>query len=112
MFMEDDSGILFLEDTKDNLRSFKAVRKIHEVNCHKGKEQLIEAYRNAGWMSPDHANIINHVVNDCRVCKKFQRSVVRPRVYLLKAKSFKEIFTLDLKGFGNKYILWIIDSFT
>ena len=39
MFVEDDSGILFLEDAKDDLCSFKAIRKVHGVNCHKGKEQ-------------------------------------------------------------------------
>ena len=47
-----DSSVLFLEDKKDKLCSFKAVRKVHEVNRHKQKEQLIAAYRNAGWMSP------------------------------------------------------------
>ena len=37
---------------------------------------------------------------------------MRPRVSLPKARSFNEIVTLDLKEFGNKYILWMIDSFT
>ena len=96
---------------KDNLCSFKAIRKVHEVNQHKGKEQLLSAYRNAGLMSPDLINMINCVVNDCRVCQKLQKSVVRPRVSLLKARSFNEIVTLDLKEFGNKYILWMIESF-
>ena len=80
MFVEDDSGILFLEDAKDDLCFFKAIRKVHEVNHHKGKEQLISAYRNAGWMSLDHVNMIDCVVNDSCVCQKFQKSVVRPRV--------------------------------
>ena len=30
---------------------------------------------------------------------------------LPKARSFNEIVTLDLKEFGNKYVLWMIDSF-
>ena len=34
LFVEDDSGVLFLEDAKDDLCSFKAVRKVHEFNCH------------------------------------------------------------------------------
>ena len=71
MFVEDDTGILFLEDAKDNLCSFKAIRKVNEVNRHKDKEQLIFAYRNAGWMSPDLVNMINHVVYNCCVCQKF-----------------------------------------
>ena len=44
---EDGLGILFMEDKKGELCSFKAVKKVHEVNMHKGKEQLMQAYRNA-----------------------------------------------------------------
>ena len=29
-----------------------------------------------------------------------------------KSRSFNEVVTLDLKEFGAKYILWMIDSFT
>ena len=52
-FVEEDSGILFVQEDKGDLCSFKSVRKVHEVNQHKGKDQLIAAYRNAGWMSPE-----------------------------------------------------------
>ena len=52
------------------------------------------------------------MVNDCKVCQKFQRSVIRPKVNLPKSSSFNEVVTLDLKEVGSKYILWIIDSFT
>ena len=48
----DEMGVLFLEDKEEELCSFKAVRKVHEVNRHKQKDQLIAAYRNAGWISP------------------------------------------------------------
>ena len=49
MFLiEEDSGILFMEDKEGDLCSFKAVRKVHEVNRYKGKEQLLSAHRNAG----------------------------------------------------------------
>merc|ERR1712080_343181 len=94
------------------LCSCKAVRKVHEVNRHKQKEQLIAAYRNAGWMSPELTGIITQVVSDCRVCQKFSKSVARPRVTLPKSTSFNEVVTLDLKEFGSKYVLWMIDSFT
>ena len=53
-------------------------------------------------------NIVNRVVNDCKVCQKFQKS----RVPLPKSTSFNEVVTLDLKEFGNKYVLWMIDSFS
>ena len=67
--------ILFMEDAEGDLCSYKAVRKVHEVNHHKRKEQLISAYRNAGWMSPDLVTTITRVVNDCKVCQKFAKSV-------------------------------------
>ena len=91
---------------------FKLVKKVHEVNRHKGKEQLMQAYRNAGWMSPEMMNIVERVVNDCKVCQKFQKSIARPCVTLPKNTSFNEVVTLDLKEFGTKYVLWMIDSFS
>ena len=108
LFVEDapeDVPVLFLEDERGDLCSFKAVRKVHEINCHKSKEQLIAAYNNAGWMSPDLVTTIKRVVNDYRVCQKFQKSIARPMVTLPKSTSFKEIVTLDLKDFGNRYVL-------
>ena len=73
---------------------------------------MIAAYRNAGWMSPELVLVIDHVVNDCRVCQKFQKSIAQPRVTLPKSTSFNEIVTLDLKEFGLKYVLWMVVSFT
>ena len=46
------------------------------------------------------------------MCQKFKRSVARPRVSLPKATLFKKVVTLDLKEFGSKYVLWMIDSLT
>ena len=106
--VEEDSGILFMEDKEGDLCSFRAVRKVHEVNRHKGKEQLLAAYRNAGWMSPGLVNIIDCVVNNCNVCQKFAKSVIRSRVTLPKVTSFNEVVMFDLKGFGSKYILRVI----
>ena len=48
----DELSVLFLEYKEEELCSFKAVRQVHEVNRHKQKDELIAAYRNAGWMSP------------------------------------------------------------
>ena len=38
--------------------------------------------------------------------------MARPRIALPKSQSFNEVVTLDLKEFGTKYILWMIDSLT
>ena len=43
---------------------------------------------------------------------KFGKSVARPRVTLPTSWAFNEVVTLDLKEFGAKYIIWMINSFT
>ena len=63
-------------------------------------------------MSPDLVTVISWVVNDCRVFQKSQKSIAWPRVTLPKSSSFNKIVTLDLKEFGSKYILWIVENFT
>ena len=108
----DELGVFFLEDKEQEICSFKAVRHVHEVNRHKQKDKLIAMYQNAGWMSPELRNIIHRVVNDFKVCQKFGKSVARPRVSLPSDRAFNEVVTIDLKEFGQKHTLWMIDAFT
>ena len=76
MFLvEEDTGIFFLEDKEGDLCSYKAVRKVHELNRHKGKNQLINAYKKVGWMTRELQKIIDRVVKDYKVCQKFQKTV-------------------------------------
>ena len=35
----------------------------------------------------------------------------RPKITLPKSSTFKKLVRLDLKSFGSKHVLWIIDSF-
>ena len=46
------------------------------------------------------------------ICQKFSKSLVKPKIALPIASSFNEIVTLDLKQFGDKYVLWCICAFT
>ena len=57
-FDDQYSGILFMEDKKGELCSFETVKKVHEINRYKDKEQLLQVYRNAAWMSPEMINTI------------------------------------------------------
>ena len=43
-----DKEIMYLEDKEENLTSYESVRKVHEVNNHKGSDQLVSAYSRAG----------------------------------------------------------------
>ena len=63
-------------------------------------------------IGPETIKTIRKVVKDCKIYQKFGRSMVKPKVALPRATSFNEIVILDLKQFGNKYVLWCIDAFT
>ena len=94
-----EQEIMCLEDKKEDLTTFQAIKKVHEVNNHKGADQLVSAYIRAGWMSPNVSADIKRVVKDCRICQRFVKSVSRFKVTLWKASTFIEIVTLDLKTF-------------
>ena len=94
------------------LTDFKSVRKIHERLNHKSKENLVHAYSNADLFTKDLKETIKKVVDQCRVCQKFRKSMPRPLTTLPKCNDFNQIVTLDLKQWGTKYILWMVCSFT
>ena len=106
-----EEEILFTNGEED-MNTFKAIRQVHEVTNHKSAEQLLKHYRRAELIGPNTVKLIKQVVRDCKICQKFGRSMVKPKVVLPKATSFNEIVTLDLKQFGSKYVLWCIDACT
>merc|ERR1712240_377077 len=95
---------------EEDMNTFKAIRKVHKVTNHKSAEQLLKHYRRAELNGPDTVKLIKQVVRDYKICQKFGRSMVKPKVALPNASSFNEIVTLDLKQFGNMHVLWCIDS--
>ena len=103
---------MYAEGREEELDTFKGIRKVHEVTNHKSVDQLERIYRNAGLIRPETVKRIKEVVKDCKVCQKFGRSMVKPKVAMPKAGAFNEIVTLDLKQFRNKYVLWCIYAIT
>ena len=103
--------VLFTEENED-MNTFKAIKKVHEVTNHKSAEQLLKHYRRADLIGPETVKTIKRVVRDCKICQKFGKSMVKPKIALPNASSFNEVVTLDLKQFGNKHVLWCIDLFT
>ena len=101
---------MFAKGKEEELNKFRAIRKVHEVATHMPADQMINMYKNAGIMALTTEKRIKDVVKQCKVCQKFGKSIVRPRVALHgKAGSFNEIVALDLKQFGTEYVLRCID---
>ena len=72
----------------------------------------MDAYRNSNKLMDDVWKKIKDVIEHCNVCKKFSRSLGRPKVALPKVMDFNKIVSLDLKQFGQKYVLWMVCTFT
>ena len=54
----DEDAVFLVKEEKD-VKSLKAVKKIHKVLNHKQKEQMYFAYRNAGKLDGDTKKIID-----------------------------------------------------
>ena len=85
---------------------------MHDNLAHKSEDQLLHAYRNAGKLTKKVREFIKTVINRCQVCKKYKKSLPKPKCNLPKVTDFNQIVTIDLKQFGTKYVLWCVCSFT
>ncbi len=90
---------MYLEEKEKDRTGFHAIKKLHEVNNYKVVDQLISAYRKAGWMSPEVSKIMK-VLYGCRVSQKFVKLVSRLIITLPKSSPFNEVVTFDLKSCG------------
>ena len=75
------------------MNTFKAIRRVHEVTNHKSAEQLLKHYKRANLIGPNTVKLIKQVVKDCKICQKFGRSMVKPKIDLPNASSFNEVVT-------------------
>ena len=100
------------DSCSENIFDYKNVKRVHEVTNHKQEANMLYAYRNAGILTDEGRKVIRKVVANCRVCKKFKKSLGTPKVSLPKALDFNEIVAIDLKQMDKKYILWMICTFT
>ena len=107
-----DEDAVFLVQEEDDVKTLKAVTKIHKVLNHKQKDQMLYAFRNAGKLDGDTRQLIDKVVDNCDICKENSRSKSKPSVAIPRATDFNSIVSFDLKSIGDKHILWMICTFT
>ena len=103
--------VLFMK-AETEVCSFDKIKKVHVNTNHKSEANLLHAYKQANLLTDEVRKLISKVCETCPVCQKFQKSQSRPKVALPKVTDFNQVVTLDLKLFGEKYVLWFVDSFT
>ena len=79
----EDKDVIYLVEKEYEVKSDKAIKKIHKILNHKSKEQMQYAFRNAGKLDEETKEKINEIVENCDVCKKNSKSNSKPDVYLM-----------------------------
>ena len=86
--------------------------KLHRQFGHPSSERLIKMLQNAGVKNMKLEKSIHDVRDNCDVCIKFSKAPPKPIVSIPLADSFNEVLAMDLKVFGNKYFLVMVDVHT
>ena len=71
----DEEVVNFIDVNWLNVADYKGVKKVHKVHGHKSEVNLIHAYKVANLLTPKLKSTIKRVVDDCKICQKFRKSV-------------------------------------
>ena len=107
-----DDDAVFLVEKDEDAKSYKGVEKIHNRLNHKQKETMYYTYRNTGKLDEETKKLINKVVEKYGVCKEKSKSKSKPSVAIPRASDFNSVVAIDLKSVGDRYILWMVCTFT
>ena len=111
---------LVLHVDSEDLQSYLAAEtinhdfltKFHKGSGHKSEKNMMHSLSQANVVTPETRKVVKNVVSSCQECKLFGRSFPKPKTTLPKVCDTNQIITWDLKEWGQKYIMWMIDSFS
>lgn len=90
----------------------KTAYKLHRQFGHPTADKLVKLISNSGIKDSKLEQAVRKVTEECEICVKFGRERPRPVVCLPMASRFNEAIAIDLKVWGAKYFLVIIDLAT
>ena len=101
----ENNEAIYLVEKEDDVKREKAIKKIQKTLNHKGKEQLIYAYRNGGKLDEGIRKKINEIVDKYIIYKKNSNSKPKPAVVIPKAT-----VAIDLKHYAIIFLILVILS--
>ena len=110
--MENKKSKSLLSKLKDKtlyIKEYKKIRNIHRLNNHKLEDNMMEILKHNGKGT---RKVVNDVIRRCKICQTGKKNKPRPKIAFMKAKSFNDVVTMDLKQVGKSHILWMICSFS
>ena len=110
--MENKKSKSLLSKLKDKtlyIKEYKKIQNIHRLNNHKLEDNMMEILKHNGKGT---RKVVNDVIRRCKICQTGKKNKPRPKIAFMKAKSFNDVVTMDLKQVGKSHILWMICSFS
>ena len=86
--------------------------KLHRQFAHPTAAKLKELMKNASAWKPEFEFMLVNISEKCEICKLHIRTPSKPVVALPIASTFNEKVCMDLKKWGNKWILHMIDMWS
>ena len=90
-----------------------SLHKLHRQFAHPATHKLVALLKDAGCADIEDAGpILDEIRENCDVCKQYARAPPRPCVALPMASVFNEKVAMDLKKWGSRWILHLIDMWS
>ena len=87
--------------------------KLHRQFAHPATQKLVALLKDAGCADIEDAGpILDDIRANCDVCKQYAKAPPRPVVALPMASVFNEKVAMDLKKWGSRWILHLIDMWS
>ena len=96
----------------DDKEKYKMILKLHRQFAHPTADKLKELLKNANAWKPEFEFMLVNISERCEICKLHTRTPSKPVVALPMASTFNEKVCMDLKKWGNKWILYMIDMWS
>ena len=91
----------------------KLIIKIQKEFIHSSAGSIKKIIRNSGHLNSDVSKIIDNVISQCEICKRYKKPPLRPIGGDAKADSFNETVPMDLHEIQpNVWYMHIIDNFS
>ena len=88
------------------------MKKLHEQMAHPAQVKLEALIKNAGKWMASMKKESGTIYSQCETCKVLAKTPAWSVVAMLRASTFNEVLTLDLKIREGKLILYMIDHFS
>ena len=107
-------NVLFTDriENKTPEEILRIAKKLHVQFAHPRSERLIRLLKDGGVVDKRLNKRVRDVEEACEICQTHKRVKPDPIVSFPRAQRFNQSVAIDLKQFGKRYMLHLIDEFT